>query len=473
MKKTLGLLLVALVIASSIVVVGNVSGLDTQENIWVDRAPLQVARNNLGVVALNGKIYAIGGDTISGFWTYSMGLQNPKTGGIVGYVEEYDPATNTWKFKAQMPTPRAGFAIASLHDKIYCIGGNSQLNEVYNPATDTWENKKPIPTSITDIPASVIEGKIYIIDYSGTNYVYDPVTDNWEIKAHSPTPSAAGFMGHVSAVIDGKVHIISGLSGSSDSNLHQIYNPTDDKWNHASVPSNSIGNAFANGAAEATTGRLAPKRMFVFGPRGNLRQGEPDGTNRIYDSQKDSWTFGANLPSYRINFGTAVLNDTLFVIGGGIADDWFVGTLSPTPANEQYIPIGYGTPDPDYILRNTAPEIKVLSPLNGVHNKSSVPLNFTIDKTVNWTIYSFDGRENITVQGNITMTNLSNGLHNITVYAQDTYGNIGSSNTINFTVDKPDPGSFSVVSPFVAVSVAVALAAAGLLVYHKKHKHNK
>jgi hypothetical protein len=60
-------------------------------------------------------------------------------------------------------------------------------------------------------------------------------------------------------------------------------------------------------------------------------------------------------------------------------------------------------------------------------------------------------------------------LHNITVYAQDTFGNIGSSQTIRFTIAKPEPESFPVV-PVAAIAV-VAVIVAGLLVYHKKHKH--
>jgi hypothetical protein len=54
----------------------------------------------------------------------------------------------------------------------------------------------------------------------------------------------------------------------------------------------------------------------------------------------------------------------------------------------------------------------------------------------------------------------------------DTVGNMGATENVNFTVAKPEPESFPVV-PVIAVSVvAVALVAAGLLVYHKKHNKN-
>ncbi len=361
MSKTAALMLVLVFIASSCISVTAPVGVsaDVVEDSWVLRAPMQEARSGLGVAVVNGKIYAIGGDTWSGFWTYSMGLSGTPTGGVVGTNEEYDPATDTWRFKEPMPTPRTGLAIAAYKDKIYCIGGATSqdiyhraeitgINEVYDTATDTWENKTSMPNAIWHVPANVVNGKIYLIDWDGENYVYDPVADSWSTRAPTPSPSAAGFDGHVSAVVDGKLYIIGGLSESGDSNLHQIYDPETDTWNYGTPPLNSIGNMNGNGAADATAGVMALKRIYVLGQQGSLRQGEPMGTNRIYDPKTDSWTFGADLPTSRIHFGVAVVNDMLYAIGGGSADNWFVGSFGPSAVNEQYTPLGYGTPDLDY-----------------------------------------------------------------------------------------------------------------------------
>lgn len=149
-------------------------------------------------------------------------------------------------------------------------------------------------------------------------------------------------------------------------------------------------------------------------------------------------------------------------------------TITKYAINEVYTPVGYGTPDSSYVPSTeiTPPKLKVVSPLNLTYNESSVPLIFNADKAVNWTNYSLDGQQNITFSSNTNLTDISNGLHNITVYAQDTFGNIGSSETISFTIAKPKSELFPVV-PVAAVSVVVvALAVAGLLVYHKKHKRN-
>ena len=121
-----------------------------------------------------------------------------------------------------------------------------------------------------------------------------------------------------------------------------------------------------------------------------------------------------------------------------------------------------------YLMRNTPPKINVTSPINLTYNQSSVPLAFNVDKAVNWTSYSLDGQQNVTFSGNTNLTDISNGVHNITIYAQDTFGNIGSSQTTSFTIAKPEPNYFPVV-PVSALAVTIALAA-GLLVYLRKRR---
>ena len=124
-----------------------------------------------------------------------------------------------------------------------------------------------------------------------------------------------------------------------------------------------------------------------------------------------------------------------------------------------------------YSLETTPPKITVISPANQAYNESSVPLLFDLDKPISWVGYSLDAQANVTVTGNTTIGDLPNGLHNVTFYANDTFGNIGASETINFTVavPEPEPESFPVV-PVAAVAVVAVAAVAGLLLYFRKHK---
>lgn len=464
-------------VASCTVTVKSVSG--ASPNSWVSKAPMQQARSGLGVAVVNGKIYAIGGSTQSG----GGGTKNgplPVTGEVVGTNEEYNPAMDTWTFKAPMPTPRAGFAIASYQNKIYCI--SSGANEVYDPATDTWTKKIPMPTARTGLQANVANGKIYLIggyvhdnsslgfSPSVLNEVYDTYADSWTTKA--PMPTAVSL--YTSAVVDNKIYIIDGVSQNSGSNLSrcsltQIYDPETDTW-HLGAPLPSDADI---GVAGATSGVNAPKRIYyVLGQYFHLS--EQPYINRVYDPEHDSWTEGAAMPTNRRGFGVAVVNDILYAIGGYTEtyleypySITYGPSVMPYATNEQYTPFGYGSPDPSY--DGAAPEISVASPENRTYYTVDVALNFTVNEPVSSMRYELDGETVGEVSGNTTLTGLSYGLHNLTVYAIDAAGNTGTSETIIFTVAKePEPSPATLVA--VASTVSVSVVGLGFLFYFKKSR---
>lgn len=227
--------------------------------------------------------------------------------------------------------------------------------------------------------------------------------------------------------------------------------------------------AFGHTVAGATVGTMALQRIYAFGPHGSLREVEPEGYNRIYNPKQDNWTFGANMPDPgRINFGVAVLNDAIYVIGGAVYDNYVVGTLSPSAVNEQYMPLGYGSPDPSII-----PKITVQSPVAQTYNETAVVLAFTVDKHINWTGYSLDGKDNVTSTGNITLSGLSSGLHNITVYAGDSFGNVGASQTISFTVNPEPLDAIHIVTLAIGVVVAVVAVVCIIYLYRKRSPARK
>ena len=53
--------------------------------------------------------------------------------------------------------------------------------------------------------------------------------------------------------------------------------------------------------------------------------------------------------------------------------------------------------------------------------------------------YNLDGQENTTIAGNTTLTGLSEGTHNVVVYANDTSDNMGKSNIVSFNIQLPKP----------------------------------
>jgi N-acetylneuraminic acid mutarotase len=420
---------------------------------WTTKASMQQARGGLGVAVANGNIYAIGG------FTYLSKC--------VGTNEEFDPATNNWTTKASMPTPRAFFAIATDKNKIYCIGGTtdfsgfSTVNEVYDPTTNSWETKSPMPTARAGMQANVINGRIYLTGGLGSTHmlsnvteVYDPLDNTWTTRV--PMPYATG---EASAVMDNKIYSFGtyyNYSNHDTFSVTQIYNPETDTWSKgAAPPDNHFGGEYgASGVAASTTGMIAPKRIYVYcGDFG----GSP---LQVYNPQNDSWSLSRNNPPLDQYCGVGVANDLLYFVGGYALiypNVWSDPVDTYYATNEQYTPIGYGT---------VSPKVSVVSPEAKRYNVTDVSLAFTVSRPAIWLGYSLDGKENVTIIGNTTLSGLSNGLHNVTVYANDTYGNMGASETVSFTVAKPEPFPTALVA--TAFGASAAIICLGLLVYFKR-----
>ena len=331
MNRNISLVLVLVFLTASCIII--IQPAKASADSWVTKAPMPSAKAVGGAVAVNGEIYVIGS-------TFT-------------YV--YNPSTDTWVSKTPKPTDQQSFAVAAYHNKIYVFGGCNGFNpisgypinctganEVYNPATDSWENRASMPTARAELQAEVVNGKIYLLsgaipsgDISNTTEVYDPSNDSWSTAAPIPTPVAL----YASAIVDNKIYVEGGgRSGPYISDLNQIYDTETNVWTlGAPLPTPLLW-----AAASATTGVLAPTKLYVIG-------GTTDGINAvnttyIYDPQANSWTTGALMPTARGTLSMAVVNDTLYALGG--AGNLLDPQASTSDANEQYFPLGYGEPAP-------------------------------------------------------------------------------------------------------------------------------
>jgi len=123
------------------------------------------------------------------------------------------------------------------------------------------------------------------------------------------------------------------------------------------------------------------------------------------------------------------------------------------------------------INNGIAPAITNLSIINGTYYQENLTLSYTTDKDASWVGYSLDGKENVTIHGNTMLTELSNGSHILTIYANDTFGNM-SSQTVNFTVEKPQTknSSTAITVSVIVAPIVVACIAVGLLIYRRHRK---
>lgn len=167
--------------------------------------------------------------------------------------------------------------------------------------------------------------------------------------------------------------------------------------------------------------------------------------------------------SERTYFGSAVLPE----ISQG-AHNVTVWVRAQFDEITTYVPLWAAVSETiSFTIDNIAPTIRMLTSENRTFETSNAPLNFTIDESFSKIEYSLDGKSNVTTSGNTTLTGLTNGYHNVTVYATDAAGNTGASETLFFAVNAPV--TFPVV-PAAAGAIAVAVAAGLLLTRRKRRK---
>jgi N-acetylneuraminic acid mutarotase len=176
---------------------------------WRERAPLPRPLTHLGVTGMNGKLYVVGG--------FSDPLKDHV--GAVDTAYEYNPASNSWRSLAHMKSPRGSVGVAALNGKIYAVGGRGldlvtvDTTEVYDPLTNQWTELNALPRARDHLAVVAAEGKIHAIggrfgssrDNTGMHDIYDPATNTWQPGLPLPTPrsSVAATLYQGLIVVDG------------------------------------------------------------------------------------------------------------------------------------------------------------------------------------------------------------------------------------------------------------------------------
>jgi N-acetylneuraminic acid mutarotase len=220
---------------------------DTETQSWSALPPMPTPRGALAAVAVENKIYTVGGAKIPAGMEIPDGLNVRGPVELVGTVEVFDTEKNSWTTLKSMPLARNHHDVAYLDGKLYVIGGtigscfpggwssNVPMNEVYDIATDTWSTRAPMPNARSAIGAAALDGKIYVIGGEGwgdelgrvfrANQAYDPNSNSWAEKARMPTPRH----GFAKGVIDGKFYAVSGVTSASNMfsivAVNEVYTP--------------------------------------------------------------------------------------------------------------------------------------------------------------------------------------------------------------------------------------------------------
>ena len=188
---------------------------DPAANSWSKKRPMRLASHHVAFASLNNKIYAFGG--------FTFPESGPPGWSPINNAWEYDPATDEWKELAPMPTRRGAAAAGVAGGKIYVTGGANSLPgvtengihparphnvlatvEEYDPATNTWRARRPLLLARNHHVAVGVGERVYAIGgrvgsafISGTSNnvdlieMYDPATDLWMPRTRMPTARSA------------------------------------------------------------------------------------------------------------------------------------------------------------------------------------------------------------------------------------------------------------------------------------------
>jgi subtilisin family serine protease/N-acetylneuraminic acid mutarotase len=218
---------------------------------WSRIPPMGYRRRCFAAAALNGKVYAIGGEG-------RKSHPGPDDyGGTLDTVEAYDPAAKAWKPRAPLPRGMYAMGAAALGGKIYVAGGVPDGAQepyyrtllAYDPGRDAWEEKAPMREIRSFHALVALEGGLYAIGgVRAENFMageyrvlasgerYDPGTDTWSPIADLPAPRWG-----MAAATDGRfIYLLGGAArqGTQYSDVQDlpslfIYDPGRNTWEDA------------------------------------------------------------------------------------------------------------------------------------------------------------------------------------------------------------------------------------------------
>ncbi len=273
----------------------------TAEDGWQELSSLPMRRAGMGVVAVNGKIYVIGGMTQDG---------------ASDRVDIYTIETEDWQTTAPRPQALGNVGAVVLGQKILVPGGcdanrnPSAAVHVYDIEHDTWEEVAPLPDPLCAYALSASQDQAYLFggwdgaNYQAVAYTYSLESDTWE--KISP-PSVARAFG-AAATLQDRVFYVGGYDGRKEWDLCEIYRIDKNRWETCEPmlqPRGGLGLTVIGGRLQAVGGGWNTYMAF----------------NERYNPEDNRWTvFKTPIVGKWLHTGVTSWDGTLYIIGGWDGD---------------------------------------------------------------------------------------------------------------------------------------------------------
>jgi N-acetylneuraminic acid mutarotase len=209
----------------------RVEAYDPQSDAWTDRADLPIGMEHPNVAAANGKLYVAGGGLFQ----------------TTGRVFEYDPEADDWSERTEMPagTERASACVVGFDTKVYVFGGARSGGgtvtdaSAFDTVSNEWETLPALPAPPRQhCGAGEIDGILYIVGgrttfpspFTPNPIAYDPSTMTYTEGEPMPTPRG----GVAAAVLAGRIFVFGGEGNqASDTGVFpqvEAYDPATGRW---------------------------------------------------------------------------------------------------------------------------------------------------------------------------------------------------------------------------------------------------
>jgi N-acetylneuraminic acid mutarotase len=274
---------------------------------WIPIANMSLPLVYASAASLNGKLYVVGGE---------VSQLGPKIDRMLATGAVFDPLSNSWSPIANMSVARVQPGVAALDGKVYALGGYSitqtlRSGEAFDRQTGLWAGIADMSVNRAGSSAVALNGQIYVIGGNGlkSGEVYDPVTDSWSAVADMSVVRANTG----GAALNGKIYVVGGWDGDKRTESGEVYDPATNSWS-VIPPMATSQNAAQQGHANAPKAVALDGKLYVVG--GSPFMDTPTAAVSYFDPLTGVWTPVADLTTERSGPCAATINGKIYVAGG-------------------------------------------------------------------------------------------------------------------------------------------------------------
>eukprot|EP00808_Paulinella_micropora_P024722 g29540.t1 len=284
------------------------------------------AEKEVQAVALhNQRVFVVGGASGSGRAALNSVEYLDAGRSEDGWRSDIDP----------LSCERLGGAATVLKGKLYVVGGSDLQSiwdnaECFSPQTGSWDKLPKMATKRVKCAASFLNGKLWVLGGSDETFsalssveVFDDVAKSWSLSTAMNTKRS----GVAAAVCNGYLYAIGGHNGETSLSTVERFDLSRNVWEAVAAMNSKRKNC----AAAVLNGKL-----WVMGgsSRDDVSVAEGDDhlegysldTVERFDLRNNRWDFVAPMHFKRTGCAAAVLNGTLYVMGGSDAPNSYLAT---------------------------------------------------------------------------------------------------------------------------------------------------